>query len=380
MKKLLAFPLLLLLAACNTLPVGFDEIRDRVPDDSVLAILPDTAAGYARYVPLGAAERLYFGSDTAYRSRVLLRFVLPETLNLDSIASIVLVLHTTDSARVRFTCRPCSTSWNESGVSWLMADSFNHWMTPGGDYWNVNLGTDTTGPDSVVLPLAYRTLTEEQRTAVRENGIVLFPLDTGFCRVQSRSSATKGPRLQVNYVDGKTTLKFSAVGNGLIVDTLRVSVAPTDLLIGSGIGLRSQFVFKLDSIPAAATITLAELRFLPQTRYRRSDTLTFTAHRLTESFSGRAGTAKFIEAAAARAQYLPPSDGDTAVSLDLRSLVQFWIRRDSSYGPKGDSNYGLVLKATPEWAEFFRLRIPRSGPNAPRLHVQYVLPPGDRFR
>ncbi len=372
--------LCLLLAACNTLPVGFGEVGDRVPGDSALTLLPDTAVGYARYVQLGEATELYFGRDTAFVSRVILRFSIPETLNLDSIASVELVLHTNDSARVPFVCRPCSTSWNEYGVSWLMADSTNHWANVGGDYWRVDIGADTTGPDSIVVDLAYRTLTEEQRAAVRDNGIVLFPLDTGFAMVQSQSSATKGPRILVTYTDGKTELEYLALATGLIVDTVRISAAPTDLLVGAGLALRSQVLFNLDSIPAAATITQAELRFRPQTRHRRSDTLAFGAHRLTQSFAGRGGSARFIETAARIVYYVPPADSDTTVSLDLRSLVQFWTTYRDSTGVHCDSNFGLLLKADPEWARFFHLRVPRSGPNSPQLRIQYVMPPGDRFR
>ena len=43
-------------------------------------------------------------------------------------------------------------------------------------------------------------------------------------------------------------------------------------------------------------------------------------------------------------------------------------------------NYGLLITSSPEWSTLFRLRIPRTGPNAPRLNIQYVLPPEDRFR
>jgi hypothetical protein len=361
----------LLLVGCNTLPVGFGEIGDRVPPDSALTQAPDTAAGYVRYVPLGAPDKLYFGRDTAYTSRLLLRFSIPDTLDLDSVTSVELVLHTSDSAALGFVCRPCSTSWNQYGVSWQMADSFNHWYSLGGDYWPTAMGTDTTGPDSVIIGLRYVGLTDDERAAVRENGIVLFALDTGFALVQSHSSTTDGPRLQFHYSDGDQ-VDYLALASAIIVDTVRIEAASTDLLVGSGVGARTQLKFRFDSIPAAATITQAELTFKPRTLYRRGDTLIVGAHRLTQDFEGRGGIAQFLDAAASL-RYYAPADTDSLVSFDLRTLVQFWTTWP-------DSNYGLVLKADPEYAEWFRLRIPRSGPGSPVLKIQYVLPPGDRFR
>jgi len=70
-----------------------------------------------------------------------------------------------------------------------------------------------------------------------------------------------------------------------------------------------------------------------------------------------------------------PADTDTAVTIDIRSLVQLWTSRSDTI-----PNYGLLITSSPEWSKLFRLRIPRSGPNAPRLDIQYVLPPEDRFR
>ena len=51
---------------------------------------------------------------------------------------------------------------------------------------------------------------------------------------------------------------------------------------------------------------------------------------------------------------------------------QFWTANP-------DSNLGLYIIAEPEYARMFRLRVPTSGPDAPRLEVFYNLPPEDRF-
>ena len=70
-----------------------------------------------------------------------------------------------------------------------------------------------------------------------------------------------------------------------------------------------------------------------------------------------------------------PADSDSTVTIDIRSMVQLWTSRSDTL-----KNHGLLLTAAPEWSALFRLRIPRTGPDAPRLEIQYVLPPEDRFR
>lgn len=366
--------LALLVVGCNTLPLGYNEIKDRVPADSAFTLAADSAARYIRYAPLGTAARLFFGADSFYRSRLLLRWVISETLSLDSIASVELVLYPLDSTPVSFVCRPCSTSWNESGISWLMADSFNFWVNPGGDWLNIDIGAGTTSRESTVITLSYRNLTAEQRAAIRENGIILLPQNNGrFCRIASRTTSGKSPRFVVRYSNNRTAASLSAIASAVIADTVRTDTAArTGLLIGSGVPMRTFLIFDLDSIPAAATITRADLELHPRTLYRHSDTMTLAVHRLLDPFSGRGPNARFVETPARTVYYSPPSGSDSTVSFDLRTLVQFWTTWP-------DSNRGLLLKASPEWAEFFLLRLNAAGPLAPRLHIQYVLPPKDRF-
>ena len=61
MKRLLATVALLALG-CNTLPIGEDGLG-RLPAADSLVILPDSSAGYGKYVPLGAADTMYLGRD-----------------------------------------------------------------------------------------------------------------------------------------------------------------------------------------------------------------------------------------------------------------------------------------------------------------------------
>ena len=86
------FTLSLVFFACNTLPVGYDQLRDRVTGTADTTMLPDTASSYSRYVPLGGASMLYLGQDTSYRSRLIIRFTIPDTLSLDSMSFFLMLM------------------------------------------------------------------------------------------------------------------------------------------------------------------------------------------------------------------------------------------------------------------------------------------------
>ncbi len=375
---LCALVVILLSSACNTLPVGYDQLRDRVTGTADTTLAPDSAAGYARYVPLGGSSMLYLGKDTAYQSRLVITFSIPDTMSLDSITGFQLVLHQSDtSKRMGFICRPCSSLWVESGVSWQMADSTNHWMTPGGDFLPDTVATGTMEGDSISIDFRYVGFDSSVRAAIRSQGIGVFPLDTGIVPIYSGSSSATAPRLRVTYTrnNKKTVTVINDVADASLIDTIATHAHPLDLLVGSGLAFRTWLFFNLDSIPSEATIARADLKFIPETKYRRGDTLVLGVHRLTESFPLKAENARYEALPAATASYIVPADSDSVVTLDLRSLVQIWTSRNDTL-----KNYGLVITSAPEWAPLFRLRIPRSGPNSPRLELQYVLPPEDRFR
>ncbi len=377
---LLGFGLLLSVTACNTLPVGYDQVRDRVTGTADTTLLLDTAASYSRYAPLGGSSLLYLGKDASYVSQIVLRFSILDTMSLDSITSFQLVLHQPDTLRtMSFVCRPCSSAWTESGVSWQMADSFDHWLTPGGDFLPEILATGTMAGDSAMFDFRYVEFDSALRAAIRNYGVGIFPQDTGIVAIHAGTSSNtaKAPRLRVTYtVKGKkTTRVINDAADASLIDTVATNSQPYDLLVGSGVAFRTWLAFNIDSIPPEATIAKADLRFKPGTKYRRTDTLVLGASRLTESFIQKGATARYESPPSAYARYIVPADSDTAVSIDIRSMVQLWTSRSDT-----TPNHGLLITASPEWSALFRFRIPRSGPDAPRLDIQYVLPPEDRFR
>jgi len=360
----LALACVLLAAACNTLPVGYDQIG-RYADADSLDLYPDTVDSYGKPIATGSAENMYLGYDNQYESRLIIDFGLADSA-LDSVAAAQLILYPVDSTEMSFICRPCSVPWNSSAASWHMADSITQWFNPGGDYRNVRLASGTFAGESLVLDLDLDYLT----TLVREShGIIVFPHDSGFVTVASRYSDATAPRIRFTYLDD-TEREYVATADAHLVDTVDVEVGHQQLLVGSGYAFRVFLRFSLDSIPSEATVARADLVFRPLLQYWRSDTVEFGVHRMTEPYSR---TADFKSSGSAQLSYAVSADSDTVARLDLRGLIQFWTAHP-------DSNFGLMLTAEPEWGELFRMRIPNSGPGAARLEVLFVMPPRDRFR
>ncbi|MGC8797658.1 MAG: DNRLRE domain-containing protein [candidate division WOR-3 bacterium] len=356
----------LLFLACNTLPVGFDQLTN-LPETGTLELLPESLDSYGRYIPLGYADYLILGRDGQYESRILIKFPLKDSA-LDSVRSIRLVLHPIDSISVDFVIHACSTDWNTGAVTWVLADSATRWFTPGGDLWEFTLGTGRLAKESTVVELDRGYL----HLLVRQSfGIVLIPGDTGFCAVTNMTDARAGPRLVLTYLNGRERV-FYPSGDAHIVDSSHIRTSPGDLLVGSSFAFRTYLKFNLDTLPARATIIRAELSFIPQTLYRRTDTIHLGIHRLTESYPLRTRYAGYEENASALATCRP--EADTTVTFEISRLVQQWISHSDS-----SPNYGFLLTAEPEWQRPFRLKILRSGSAAPRLKIHYVLPPSDRF-
>jgi len=377
----LTFALCLLTFAlfrCNTLPVGYDQVRDRVTGASDTTLVSDSAASYARYVPLGGSSMLYLGRDSAYQSRLIIRFSIPDTMVLDSITAFQLVLHQSDSTKTMgFICRPCSLEWQENGVSWQMSDSFNHWLNPGGDYLPDTVAAGTIAGDSTTVDFRYVGLDSLRRAAIRNAGIIIFPQDTGIVAIHSGATAATAPRLRITYTNaGKETQRvISDIADASLIDTIATRSNPLDLLVGSGVAFRTWLWFDVGSIDSSATIARADLKFRPEMKYHRADTITLGVSRLKESYTQKGANARYESLPSGYASYYVPADSDSVVRIDIRSLVQLWTSRSDTL-----RNFGLLITAAPEWSPLFRFRIPRTGENAPRLEIQYVLPPEDRFR
>ncbi len=365
MRSILALSLLFL--ACNTLPVGFDQIRT-LPETRTVEILPESIDSYGKFVPLGYADYLLLGKDNQYEARILIKFSIKDSC-LDSVSSIRLILHPIDSFPLNFLCRPCSTDWSTSAVTWRMADSTGQWLTPGGDYWHFNLGESKLTKESTVVEFNKDYLDTLVR---RSYGIIIFPIDTGFTTVTNLTSAKTGPRLVLTFADSKERVYYP-VEDAHIVDSSGIRANPYDLLVGSSFAFRTYLWFRLDSIPPEATIARANLIFQPQTMYQRQDTIWLGVHQLTESYGTKGRYALFQENSAAKVAYVP-ADTDTVVSLEISRLVQNWVSQSDS-----NPNYGILITAEPEWLKPFRIKLSRSGPASPRLRIQFFLPPEDRF-
>jgi hypothetical protein len=363
--RYLALSFALLLLSCNRDPLGADQLR--LPLVNSIELAPESLVSYSRHVPLGQADPMLLGRDAEYQSRILLKFGLSDS-SLDSVAALKLILHPGSGTLMPFVCRPCSTPWTSEAATWRMADEENPWAIPGGDYWEIDLCRDTLGSESLVAELDIRHLD----TLVRKSyGLILLPLDTGFCSIKSTGAISTAPRLRLTFLDS-TSRNYTVIDDCHIMDTISVRAHPYELYVGSGVAFRTWLYFNLESIPAAATIARADLCFLPQVMYRRRETLGFGCHRLTEPYRPREKNAGFRQAADARTIFVPADTTDTIVRLDLRGLLQHWTAHP-------DSNFGLLITAEPEYAAPWRVRLPRIGPAGLRLRIEYVLPPEDRF-
>lgn len=367
MIRIIFIPILLLFLACNTLPVGFDQITN-LPTTTTLDLPPESLDCYGKHVPLGYADYLLLGKDDHYESRILIKFPLKDSA-LDSVNSVQLVLHPIDSVPINFVCRACSTEWNTGAVTWVLADSATRWFTPGGDFWEFALGTGTLTRESTIVELDQSHL---PLLVQKSTGIMLIPTDTGFCAITNMTNVKLGPKMILRYNDGRVRVYYPT-GDAHIVDFSFIQTNPTDLLVGSSFAFRTYIKFNLETIPAQATIISAELSFKPRTLYRRTDTLKLGIHRLTESYPLRTRYAGYEEIASNTTTFLPAS-ADTIITIEMARLVQKWISHPDSF-----PNYGLLITAEPEWEKPFRLKILRSGSASPRLKINYVLPPPDRF-
>jgi hypothetical protein len=357
---------LLALPACNSLPVGYGQLG-RLPSETDTTIDPDTAIGFARYTALGTAETLYLGYDSAYESRVLLRFGLPDS-ELGSVQSLKLVLYRANDVQMGFEAYPCSVSWDEYSATWKSASLEDNWLVPGGDMIRTRVFTGTLKGDSVVFDIDL----EHLELLVRESyGVFLVPKNTGFAAIHGRTTEGKSPHMVMNYSDDKD-VSSTAAGDVHLVDTTRVDMGPVYLAVGSGVAFRTYLKLNVDWLPAEGTIAEAELAFLPEVQYRRRDALAIGVHRLLEPFENKGPNSDFTEGAYDRLEYVVSPDTDSVARLDIRGLVQYWTAHP-------DSNFGCFIMAEPEHAEFFRMRIPTNGPNSPKLRLLHVTPPQDRF-
>jgi hypothetical protein len=384
-KLQLALFAALVLAGCNTLPVGYDGLG-RYPETDELVLRPDSVASYGRYVNQGEANRLFVGSDADFRARAFVKFHVPDTLTLDSVLAIKLILHPVDTARTdsfRFVCVPCSSSWDEASLTWVMRKSEDQWFIRGGDFRPETVATGALAGDSLVIDLSYAARDSASRAAIAANGLALLPAgpsDTGFAAFWSLEATTAyQPRTKVIYRRDSAVKYFPADADASIFDTMPGSSRPGQLLVGSWFTYRTWLRFRLDSVPREATIAGADLTFTPSVQYCRADSLSLAAYRLTERITTRGVNPQFA-GATVTATYPRPT-ADSMLSFDIHSLVQFWTtNRDSAAGDT--ANFGLVVAPGPSWPTPFRVRLPDPAGDTlePRLRVRYVMPPEDRFR
>jgi hypothetical protein len=377
---------LLLLAACDHSPLGFDQLERGIQEPSLAVPLrPDRGASYGKFNAnnsSGSLENLVLGRNYAYESRVLLRFALTDSApSLDSVDSVRIVLHTRTFRPVPFTIYRITTEWDDFQTTWHDAKTGEPWYDPGGDFDTLQpIAEATIEKDSTLIPLSRASLDSLMHNGY---GLILIPgtADSGtFVTLFARSATAKKPR--VTYFYGTNRREFDATQNTYIVDTVGLNLQPGRFWLGSGYIFRSYFHFNLDSLrdtldslllpDPTATVITAALRFSPESTFTFRETVALGAHRLTSPYEPSRENATFEAAAFGRGIFVVHKDtSDPSITLDVRPLVQYWIQ-------KPDSNFGLLLTLEPQDFDVSRMEL-RHGAFLPTLRIGFVKPPFGRF-
>jgi hypothetical protein len=359
--------IVLLTIGCNEEPVGFDELgRGKEPLTPVTVFATDQGA-YGDHIPLGGAEYLICGRDSIYEARMLLQFGLSDSI-ADSLDSLKLILY--DKAELTDTLLDFSVylitqSWNEYQATWQLANSVTRWIKPGGDYDSVAIAHGRFGPESTVVDLF------EARTKLADNehyGIMIIPDNEGFATAYSSYTSSKSPKL-VFYQKKKSEQRLAPIQDSYFVDSRLGDIPEGRLWVGSGYGYRSYVRFDLDTLPALARITSAELVLWITNIVTPIETLQLAVHKLTDEWDGKYTDYDLLPAVTKQF-----TKKDTMVVFDIRGIVQAWAN-DST------SNYGLLITFWPEYNAISRLELGAASDSArrPRLRGSSIAPPKPRF-
>jgi hypothetical protein len=372
--------LLLGLLGCDHNPLGFDQL-ERGLQDPQFPVTPLVAAGsYGKFNANGPGDHMILGRDAEYESRVLLRFALQDSA-LDSVTAVSMVLYTREPHAVPFRILPTITEWDDYQVTWHDAKSGEPWFTEGGDFDTARLATSVVAQDSTIIDLDQARL---RAMVAHESGIILVPEpvpaeSVNLTDLYTLSTSGKRPKVMIHYGDKLRT--YEATQNTFIVDTLALNLRIRDQWVGSGYVFRSYLKFNVDSVPASGTVVTAELRVRKDTAVGLQDTVTVGVHRLTKDYSVSEKNAPFDGTVLSRSSLILDSGwvinsagtvikSDSVVTLDLRSLVQFWTQHP-------DSNFGLLVTMEPENSNISRVELSRGV--LPSLRVAYVTPPRGKY-
>lgn len=356
MKKYL-LAIILIIIACNELPVGEDELRQRGEfNPQFIELNLFSTFTEFKNVNTGSAVNLALGMNAEYESRAMIVFDFPDSTyeGLDEIRLILSMRDNFSNDTVPFSLHLMDTEFSEYEADWTRRNLDEPWMAPGGDFNSDSIRYGVAQGDSVVLYFNYIEL--EQIQAAR--GIMIVPRDTGFCYLSSREG-----EYPARFVLEKNDVTIPAFADA---DCHIISgPEPTlfDDWIGSGWVYRDFVRFNYDSLLDSTMAIYAELSFECTEYLSHRDTIEIGVRELLEPFSTfdtPAGPLIALERIAV---------GDTMVTIDIAKHAQHMIDNP-------DSNFGFYIGLSPENYDISRVKIVRG---SHRLNIGYVEPPDPRY-
>lgn len=347
---------LLLVTACNKLPVGEDELTDRADFGGHTIELPfNASATETKNIPLGSSANLIVGKGFNYEARAILKFQFTDSLvqGADSIKMIIIRNPAFRRDTIRFSVHLVTAEFNETEATWQRKTATDAWTVPGGDYQLDSLMLASAAGDSTVILMNYNQL-----VAIRDaQGIILIPRDSGFVYYKSREA---GASAQIRVVKNGTATTIP------VKNDLHILTGPmpfyTDNWIGAGMAYRNYVKFDLDPGLSGQRVLFAELNFRVDGYYAHRDSIEVGVRTLLKPFTGfDTKTTSLIAVKRIAAS-------DTSVSIDILDHVQ----RINEYP---DSNYGFFLVMSPDNYDISCLRL-RS--RSYQLKIGYIEPPSGR--
>jgi hypothetical protein len=187
------------------------------------------------------------------------------------------------------------------------------------------------------------------------------------------------PALRISYVRPEETDTSHALAlstNDTFVDSLLVPLPDTLLACSNGFPSRTYLKFDLSQIPVAATVIRSTLRLVPDLETSSFDVTTVACHALVETFAGFE-TEHGIKGAGTTALTYDSLEVASSVNMDVTALVQNIVSGLVA-------NYGFVIRTPDETVDldFIIFESTRDGDpdRAPRLEVQYAVPPLPSYR
>ena len=367
MKKFLVYWILLfVITGCRDKmnePVGLDEVPKNIPKPLYVGDLQaDSTSNFVFAAHAGISHRLWIGDAYSFDARVLLRFSVSDSVVLadaDSAKVTVYVYNGLPLKSIKFNVFPVTKKWDEETVEWGKATADSEWSKPGGDFADTVITGVVLNDTSETFTLNYDNFALfDSSNDINKGLIFVYELGDTLLSIYSSESSNKQPKLTVFYGDSS---KDYAPEKDAFITNSTYDQPPGEIVLGEGFSMRALLFFNLDTIPKNVTVNRAFISFgfLPSSAH--FDTVTVYLHRVTGLWNG--SETEYYSSSIAN---FVAVKGDTALTTDVTSLLQYWIN--------GGDNYGILLRARNETSICSRLIL--DAIEKPTLSIYYTPSPG----